>query len=297
MLIIRNLKKKGKERIKKNYLIAFLVCAIVAFFSGSFSNNGINFSSDFKISKNSFDEAKEMYKQYKEDSLNSEDIFINKSFFYLDNELKDSLNDISDEFNMSFNGNAENKKILTGIIGIIIVVILIATVISTLMSVFVVNVFLVGQSKFFLNVKDKPDVSDILYGFAGGRYWNSVKIMFSMNLKIFLWSLLFIIPGIIKTYEYLMIPYLLAEKPEISSTEAFAKSKEMMEGYKWFAFTLRLSFIGWFLLGSLLFGIGFVLVNTWVQSTFCEFYLARRNEINPYSYYNTNNSYDPYNYN
>lgn len=297
MLTIRNLKEKGKERIKKNYLIAFLVCAIVAFLSGSFANNGINFSSDFEVSKKNFDEAKEMYKKYKEDSLNSEDIFINKGPFYMDKELKDSLNNVSDEFNISFNGNPENKKILIGIVGAIIFAFLMAAIIGALISIFVVNVFLVGQCKFFLNVKDKPDVSDIFYGFAGGRYRNSVKIMFSMNLKIFLWSLLFIVPGIIKTYEYLMIPYLLAENPEISSTEAFAKSKEMMEGYKWFAFTLRLSFIGWFLLGSLLPFIGLVLVNTWVQSTFCEFYLARRDEINPYNHHNTNNSYDPYNYN
>ena len=75
--------------------------------------------------------------------------------------------------------------------------------------------------------------------------------MFLRSLYIFLWSLLFIIPGIIKAYEYLMMPYILAENPEMETKEVFARSKEMMTGEKWRAFVLDLSFIGWKILGIL----------------------------------------------
>ena len=68
-------------------------------------------------------------------------------------------------------------------------------------------------------------------------------------------SLLCIIPGIVKGYEYRMIPYLLADHPEMTKDEAFAASKEMMMGQKWNAFVLDLSFIGWDILSSMTFGI------------------------------------------
>lgn len=79
--------------------------------------------------------------------------------------------------------------------------------------------------------------------------------MFLMNLYTALWSVLFIIPGIVKSYEYRMIPYLLAEKPEMDKTEAFKTSKSMMDGNKWNAFVLDLSFILWDILGIITLGL------------------------------------------
>ena len=64
-----------------------------------------------------------------------------------------------------------------------------------------------------------------------------------MDFCTFLWSLLLIIPGIVKSYEYRMIPYLLADHPEMSKDEAFAASKAMIDGNKWDAFVLDFSFI------------------------------------------------------
>ena len=74
--------------------------------------------------------------------------------------------------------------------------------------------------------------------------------MFFYSLYITLWTLLFIIPGIIKGYEYRMIPYILAENPTISTKEAFALSKQMMDGEKLNAWILDLSFIGWNILSA-----------------------------------------------
>lgn len=76
-----------------------------------------------------------------------------------------------------------------------------------------------------------------------------------MGLYIFLWSLLFIIPGIVKAYQYRMVPYILADRPELDQKEVFALSKQMMDGEKWNAFVLDLSFLGWHILGIITAGI------------------------------------------
>jgi uncharacterized membrane protein len=65
------------------------------------------------------------------------------------------------------------------------------------------------------------------------------------DLFIWLWSLLFIIPGIVKSYEYRLVPYIVSENPNISFKEAQAESKKLMKGNKWKSFILDLSFIGW----------------------------------------------------
>ena len=87
------------------------------------------------------------------------------------------------------------------------------------------------------------------------HYKNVTKTMFMRDLYIFLWSLLFVVPGIIKTYEYRMVDYILSENPEMNYSEALALSSKMMKGNKWKAFVLDLSFIGWDILSSMTFGI------------------------------------------
>ena len=85
----------------------------------------------------------------------------------------------------------------------------------------------------------------ILDGFRSGHYGNIVLTMFLRDLYIVLWTLLFIVPGIVKSYEYMMVPYILAENPGMDQKEVFQISREMMNGQKWNAFVLDLSFIGW----------------------------------------------------
>ena len=74
-------------------------------------------------------------------------------------------------------------------------------------------------------------------------------------MYIVLWSLLFVIPGIVKGYEYRMIPFLLAENPDMTKEEVFEESKKLMTGNKWKAFVYDLSFIGWNILSILTCGI------------------------------------------
>ena len=75
------------------------------------------------------------------------------------------------------------------------------------------------------------------------------------ELFIWLWSLLFVIPGIIKEYEYRLVPYIVSENPTISYKDAQAESKKLMKGNKWKTFILDLSFIGWDILSAFTLGM------------------------------------------
>ena len=123
-------------------------------------------------------------------------------------------------------------------------------------TIFLVNIIgEVGTRRFFIhNHRDKGEVGHLFESFSSS-YLNQVLVMLLKNLFVWLWSLLLIVPGIIKYYEYLMIPYILTDNPEISWDDAKEQSRAMMEGEKMNAFLLHLSFIGWFLLDIITIGI------------------------------------------
>ena len=117
--------------------------------------------------------------------------------------------------------------------------------IALAVDAFIANPLELGCKRFFRRNLDEPAaMSNIAFAFDS-NYKNIVKTMFLRDIYIVLWSLLFVIPGIIKSYEYKMIPYLLSENPEMTTEQAFAESKKLMTGNKWKAFVLDLSFILW----------------------------------------------------
>lgn len=152
------------------------------------------------------------------------------------------------------------------------------SVISALIQIFVVNLLSVGASHFFLSARVRLSQVDLVgFGFQKGRYGNVCKTMFLMNLFIWLWSLLFVIPGIYKAYQYRMVPYLLAENPEMDYNRALSLSASMMEGEKMNAFVLDLSFIGWYLLSVFTCGIlAVVYVAPYQYHTNAGLYIALR---------------------
>ena len=138
---------------------------------------------------------------------------------------------------------------------ILVVVALIAIGATIAIDVLILNPIEVGCKRFFTrNLNQKANVSEVAYPFDN-NFMTVVKTTFLRDLYTFLWLLLLIIPGIVKMYEYRMIPYILADHPELSSKEVFDKSKEMMRGQKWHAFVLDLSFIGWEILSLLTLGL------------------------------------------
>lgn len=149
-----------------------------------------------------------------------------------------------------------------------------------LLDVFLFQMLLVGACRFYVENRDyKAPVSKLLFGFQSGFYGNSVLVMFMKNLFVALWTLLFVIPGIVMSYAYRMVPYILAEQPDIDYREALRISKEMMYGQKWEAFFLDLSFIGWLMVGAVTCGIaGIFYVKPYVDATNVELYVTLRED-------------------
>lgn len=96
------------------------------------------------------------------------------------------------------------------------------------------------------------------------------KIIYFFALS--LGYILFIIPGIIVRYSYSMVPYILEERPDFSAREAFRASKQIMKKHKWELFCLRFSFVGWYILGILTLGIGFIFINPYRYTAEAAFY-------------------------
>ena len=110
-------------------------------------------------------------------------------------------------------------------------------------------------------------------------FGNAVSLRLLMFVKTLLWSLLFLVPGIIAAYRYMMAPYILAEHPELSSTEAIEQSRQLMSGNKWRLFCLQISFIGWWLLAAFTGGIGGIFLLPYTRAAYAAFYLDRTGRL------------------
>ena len=163
---------------------------------------------------------------------------------------------------------------LTMILGIIIII----GIIGILLTIFVFNPLKVGVQKFFIeNHYSNSRLSSLLWAFKT-NYSNTVKTMFLMQVYLFLWSLLFAIPGIIKGYSYRLVPFILADNPDMDPDDAITLSREMMNGQKFEVFVLDLSFFLWWILSSITFNIaGILYVFPYIYATDAELYLAIKN--------------------
>ena len=246
MWSISNLKNRGKEAFKRNYwkcvLIGLLVSLLAGGASGSFSGatSGIRSSitEDFEAGG---DKAEDKIEEYFDDE-----------FRYDDTQYS---SDYHSDFDFDEIFDAGDAAVVGALFAVIMIFVVIIVIIAILMDLFVNLPLEVGTCRFFFkNQKTEAKVAEVV--FAYDNCWKNIAVtMFLRDLFTFFWSLLFIIPGIIKAYEYRMIPYILAENPDMDRKDVFALSKKMMDGEKWHAFVLDLSFIGWHILSLFTAGI------------------------------------------
>ncbi len=104
------------------------------------------------------------------------------------------------------------------------------------------------------------------------RFGDGFCLKLLEGLYVALWSLLLVIPGIVASFKYAMAPFIMAENPEMTASEAITASKQLMDGHKWELFCLNFSFIGWELLGALTFGIGTLFVTPYMNAAYAAFY-------------------------
>ncbi len=181
---------------------------------------------------------------------------------------------------------ATAKEQIKGKIGLLFVITLIIGVLAALASlvlsliplggvaaaIIVTPAFALSLVRIYLNVTagGQPEAKDAFCGFDD--FWSAFKVQFLVGLYTFLWSLLFIIPGIIKAYSYSQAMYILAENKGKPALECIEESKQMTDGHKAELFVLGLSFIGWGLLCAITFGIAAIWVAPYMQATMTNAY-------------------------
>lgn len=143
-------------------------------------------------------------------------------------------------------------------------------------ALFLANPLRVGQARFFMEHRHTRAGAGLLLRPFQTGYLRVVKVMVFKDIKILLWSLLLLIPGIVKSYEYYFVEYIVAENPEMEVDRAFQISRAMTDGQKMDIFVLNLSFFGWVLLGVMAFGVGVLFVEPYIQATLAELYAHAR---------------------
>ncbi len=143
--------------------------------------------------------------------------------------------------------NMMDSEISGIFMAIVLGVLLVALIYAIVMAV-IGGATTLGYAKYNLNLVDdkNPRVGDLFSQY--NRLGTGFGMQFFRGLFIFLWSLLFVIPGIIAGYSYQMTPYILCEHPEMTAREAIRESKQLMKGNKWRLFCLEFSFLGWIFL-------------------------------------------------
>ena len=165
---------------------------------------------------------------------------------------------------------------LTGIAAVIIWIL--AMVIAYAIHFFVTGPLRVGYARFYMVNREREARIDTLFHAFKKNYLKAAAAQFTTTLFISLWNLL-IIPGIIFSYKWYQVPYILAENPSLTGKRAREISDAMTDGEKWEMFVLGLSFIGWTLLGALACGVGILFVEPYVQATYAELYARQRQKV------------------
>lgn len=275
------LKARAKAAFKRNYWKCVLVALIVALVTPSGGSNTSNKIERYNQNRNS------NYNNYNDWNYRTPQYNYNFS----DSSLSDSPSVISTGY-YSSGGTAygsnpyyspeygREQMLATTLDSIAVTLVIIIVILVSALSILIFNPLQVGGCAFFIeNAWINSAGPGLLLQAFKHNYKTTILTMFLRSLYTFLWSLLFIIPGIVKAYEYRMIPYLLAEHPEMSHQDVFYESKRMMTGYKMDAFVLDLSFFGWVLLSALTLKLlGIFYVNPYIYATNAELYLALKRD-------------------
>lgn len=231
----KELKERAKEALKRNYWKIVLVSLIGMLIGGGLGSSGIS-GGGSDIRDMASDNVKEHFTEHENDDVDWE-----------------GAEAVLDDIQMDIRPQDIVAVAFTVIVVLIVAAIVLA--IGIALDVLLLNPVQVGINRFMLkSLDDTARIAEVGYTFDH-NYKNGVKVMFFKDLYVVLWSLLFIVPGIYKAYQYRMVPYILGENPDMTYQEVLQRSKDMMDGQKWDAFVLDLSFILWHMLGGITCGL------------------------------------------
>ena len=175
-------------------------------------------------------------------------------------------------------GNLGILFLITLLSGLIGGAVNIVPVVGGVAAMFVNAAFSLAMVSIYMNLTEgiRPRVGDLFSQFR--NVISAFCTNFLAGLLVFLWSLLLIVPGIIKACAYSQALYILADDPALGSWEAIRRSKEMMQGHKMEYFLLCMSFYGWALLGVFTFGILYIWLIPYMQATYANYYKSLKGE-------------------
>ncbi len=261
----RELKEKAKKVVHRNYWTAIVVCFLIALLTGEFGTSILGIWQSEDSMDPDYVIHHQMDKKYGLNEIQT------KVFKTVEANLNSAMKPQKYIFKIwdgihSFQMNQMQLGVL----------LCIGSVIALAFTILVADPLIVGEKKYFLKARrnNNTKIGVLVEVFQKEHWFHIAIIMFLRNIYNALWYLT-IIGGIIKTYEYRMIPYILADNPNIERKEAFRLSKQMMKGNKWKTFILDLSFLGWNFLSVLTFGILSILyVNPYNATTMTELYVV-----------------------
>ena len=173
----------------------------------------------------------------------------------------------TEEIDFDALGQLSTTEILTTLAvfgGLLLFGLIVSVLISALISV--------GYAQFNIDLIDGVKPRIVTMFSKGKQVGTAIVANILVFLRVLVGTILFIIPGIIASYQYAMVNYIIAENPGISAREALEMSKEMMKGNKFRFFRLGLSFLGWALVVVLTLGIAGIWVGPYMQASFAAFY-------------------------
>lgn len=177
------------------------------------------------------------------------------------------------------------KLLMKEKLGILILIVFLPSALLGALSVTAIGTILalpisVGLSYAFIQVaKGGPgELKDLFRSLEGNHYLNHLWTLIKEGIFLFLWALLFLIPAIVKAYSYSQTRYILADDP--AEKDAITKSRVMMRGHKLELFWVQFSFIGWFILSGLSFGLVWIFyVGPYFNQTMALYYLALKERL------------------
>lgn len=156
------------------------------------------------------------------------------------------------------------------------------SLLSLLTAIVIGYPLMVGYTMVWLNVvrnNTHPEIKDLFGAFNRRYHRSAMGTLLLMNIYTFLWTLLLIVPGIIKSLEYAMTPFIIADEPELGCNEAIEKSMAMMRGHRWQLFKMYLGMIGWMILSVFTCYIAWLWIVPYYQTAFAQFYRELKGEL------------------
>lgn len=174
--------------------------------------------------------------------------------------------------NINFNFNEDTVRNLPPIFWTVLLPLVSLAGLLGIVSFILGGTVELGYAKFLLKQYDRKELqfSDLFSQFE--RFGTGFAQKFLRTLYTVLWTMLFVIPGIVKSLSYAMTPFILNDHPEMTASEAIKASQKLMDGHKMDLFILGLTFIGWEILACLTMGIGFLFLNPYMNAAYAAFY-------------------------